>query len=336
MQGAPGIGLVRPDPQIDVPQIAIRPDRVALARFGTSERKLVDDVVRFRQGTPVAQILDRGGRIVDVVVAGPPSTRDALGDIPIETGRGSTVPLSALAKVHLAPAPAIVNHDGGVRRISIGADTRGGGLSRAVQRLARALKERVPLPDGYRIEIAGQAAARAEAALQLVVVGVMVLAGIFVLLAVAFVSLRDAAIVLLNLPLGLAGGVAAALLEPEGLSVAGLVGFVTLFGIIARNGIMLVAHKRQLDAEDPSADPVERVLRAAEERLLPIIMTAAAAGLGLLPLALSAIGRGSELESPMAVIVLGGLVTSTSLNMIVLPTLYVWLARRKARRRAAP
>jgi Cu/Ag efflux pump CusA len=135
---------------------------------------------------------------------------------------------------------------------------------------------------------------------------------------------------LLNFPLGLVGGVIAAVLTPEGLSVAGFVGFVTLFGIIARNGIMLVSHKRQIDEEMPNTDPVARVLLAAEERLLPILMTAATAGLGLLPLALSFAAAGSELESPMALIVCGGLVTSTALNMLVLPTVYVWFARRQA------
>ena len=155
--------------------------------------------------------------------------------------------------------------------------------------------------------------------------------GIFVLLAVAFSSLRDAGIVLLNIPLGLVGGVAAAALTPEGLSVPGFIGFVTLFGIICRNGIMLVAHKRQLDIEAPDAEPVARILRAAEERLLPILMTAATAGLALLPLAVSFKFAGSELEAPMALIVCGGLVTSTVLNMIVLPTFYVWLEQRGLR-----
>lgn len=139
---------------------------------------------------------------------------------------------------------------------------------------------------------------------------------------------------LLNLPLGLIGGVVGAALTPEGLSVAGFVGFVTLFGIISRNGIMLVAHKQHLDAARPEMDPVARVLLAAEERVLPIVMTAATAGLALLPLAASFEATGSELEAPMALIVCCGLVTSTALNMIVLPTLYVWFARRQQRRAA--
>lgn len=159
----------------------------------------------------------------------------------------------------------------------------------------------------------------------------LVLLSVFMLLASAFASLRDATITLVNFPLGLIGGVVGALLTPGGLSVAGLVGFVTLLGIISRNGIMLVAHKQLLDAESPQDDPIARILRASEERLLPILMTAGAAGLGLLPLALAFNSSGSELEAPMALIVVLGLITSTALNMLVIPTIYVWLERRRAR-----
>jgi Cu/Ag efflux pump CusA len=196
------------------------------------------------------------------------------------------------------------------------------------------LAREVALPPDYRVVIAGEAVARTHAAHQLALIGMLVLIGIVVLLVSAFDRAGDALIVLVNFPLGLIGGVVGALLLPEGLSVAGLVGFVTLFGIIARNGIMLVAHIRHLEQEAPDEPPVERVMRAAEERLLPIAMTAATAGLGLLPLALSLGSAGSELEAPMAVIVCGGLATSTLLNMIVLPTIYVWLVRRRVVRRS--
>jgi Cu/Ag efflux pump CusA len=165
--------------------------------------------------------------------------------------------------------------------------------------------------------------------MRLLLIGAAVLVGIFILLLVALESFRDATIVLLNFPLGLIGGVLAAALAPDGLSVAGFVGFVTLFGIVARNGIMLVAHRQVLRTEAPDLTPEARTLRAAEERLLPIVMTAATAALGLLPLALSILAAGSELESPMAIVVIGGLLTSTALNMVVLPTVYVYLDRRR-------
>lgn len=336
LRTTPGLGAVQVEPQLDVPQLRVRPDRAALARYGVRALDLADELVAWRQGRAWTQILGADGRVVEVVVAGPPTLRDraALRDVPIATRTMGPVSLGTLAAIDLVPGPAIVHHEAGERRIHVTANAGGAGLSGAVARLTRRLATEVPLPAGYRLDVGGEAVARSEAATRLLLVGGLVLLGIFLLLAVAFGSSRDAGIVLLNFPLGLLGGVVAALLTPDGLSVAGFVGFVTLFGIIARNGIMLVAHKRHLDAEHPDEDPVERVFRAAEERLLPIAMTAVTAGLGLLPLALSLESAGSELEAPMALIVCGGLVTSTALNMLVLPTVYVWLARRNSARAA--
>lgn len=329
-QTTPGLGAAQAEPQIDVPQLRIRPNLIQLARYGIRPVELTDDVVAWRQGRTWTQILSRDGRVVDVAVAGPIGTRDraALDDLPITSRLVGSVHLAALATVDEVAAPAVINHESGERRISIGIDAPGGGLSRAVGALERRLASELTVPQGYRIDVSGEAIARREAARRLLLVGGLVLLGIFVLLASAFTSLRDATIALINFPLGLIGGVVGALLSPEGLSVAGLVGFVTLFGIISRNGIMLVSHKRYLETEHPEEDPITRILRAAEERLLPIVMTAATAGLGLLPLALSFEAAGSELEAPMALIVCLGLVTSTALNMLVLPTIYVWLERR--------
>ena len=327
----PGFGSVRVEPQIDVPQLRITPDRAALARFGVRPQELASNVLAWRQGETLTQILSPDGRVVDVAIAGPPALRErsAVDSLLIGSRTMGSVPLASVANLTLVPVPAVINHDAGERRISIGADVRGAGLSRAVGQLHTRLARELHLPQGYRVDVGGEAAARSDAAVRLLIIGVLVLLGIFMLLATAFGSLRDAGIVLLNFPLGLVGGVLAAVASPEGLSVAGFVGFVTLFGIISRNGIMLVAHKRLLDETDPHADPIERILRAAEERLLPILMTAATAGLGLLPLALSFEAAGSELESPMALIVCGGLITSTALNMLVLPTFYVWREGRR-------
>ena len=336
-QGTPGLGAAQAEPQIDVPQLRIRPDATQLARFGLRPSELTDDVIGWRQGRTQTQILSRDGRVVDVAVAGPMMTRarTALNDLPIATRLAGPVNLASVATIDEVAAPAVVYHENGERRISIGIDAPGGALSGGVATLERRLTTEIPLPEGYRLDVSGEAIARRDAARQLLLIGGLVLLGIFVLLATAFTSLRDATITLVNFPLGLIGGVLGALLAPEGLSVAGLVGFVTLFGIISRNGIMLVAHKRQIDTECPNDDGVARILRAAEERLLPIVMTAATAGLALLPLALSFEAAGSELEAPMALIVCLGLVTSTALNMLVLPTIYVWLTRREHRTRMA-
>lgn len=334
MSNVPGLGTIRVEPQIDVTQIQLRPDRAACNQYKVRPIDLADAVVAWRQGQGVSQILEPDGRVIDIVLAGPPELQSlsALKNIPIQTPGAGVLPLSVFASIEQAPSPALINHEGGERRISIGADAPGAGLSTAVEVMEKALAEKVQLPHGYRLEVGGEAVARSQAASRLLLIGSLVLIGIFALLSMAFQSPKDAVIVLLNLPLGLIGGVIASFFNPEGLSVAGFVGFVTLFGIISRNGIMLVSHKLHLDTNHPELDPVERVFRAAEERLLPILMTAATAGLGLLPLVLSFESAGSELESPMALIVLAGLVTSTALNMLVLPTVYVWMAKRKIRR----
>ena len=327
MNDVGSFSFVRIEPQVDLPQLRIRPNEAALLPYGILPADLSRSIVTWRQGRRATQILTDGGRILEVVVVGAPlfRSRSALEQLPI-----GIVPLARLAILDDIPAPVAINHEQGERRISVSASAPSGSLSGAVSGLESKLAA-VKLPRGYRFEISGEALARREAGHRLLLLGAMVLVAIFALLAVAFGSSRDAGIVLLNFPLGLVGGVIVAFLMPDGLSVAGFVGFVTLFGIIARNGIMLVAHTRHLEVERADLPAVERILLAAEERLLPILMTAATAGLGLLPLALSYGSAGSELESPMALIVCGGLVTSTALNMIVLPTIYVWLTRREAR-----
>jgi Cu/Ag efflux pump CusA len=335
MQRMPGLSRVAVEPLLDVPQVRIEPDRGALAARGVRALDLADTVATYRAGRVLGELLRPSGQLLPVVLVGDAAaqTRAALPDLPIVTLAGTTAPLGTLARIEEGFAPALVNHRDGERRIAIGADSPGSALSRAFEQLQTRLAA-FPLPHGYRVEITGEAAARSEAALRLALIGALVLLAVFVLLWAAFSSVTDAAIVLINIPLGLIGGVLGALLGADGVSIAGLVGFVTLFGIVARNGIMVVAHKQHWDLLHPELPARERILAAAEERLLPIVMTAAAAGLGLLPLALSFGVSGSELEAPMAVIVIGGLVSSTLLNALVLPTVYVWLAERREPRKS--
>ena len=328
-----GVSGVSVEAQVDISELRVRPDPLALAPYGLSPADVAEQVRTWRGGHKVGDILEPDGRLIAIEVAGAAALRDraALADLLISTTDGRAVQLSAIARIDDVAVPAAVTHVGGARRIAIGVDADPSAVSKVSAAIDDASRD-TSMPAGYRIAVGGEAVARSHAARQLIIVGLLVIVGIVVLLTIAFGRASDAAIVMLNFPLGLIGGVAGALLLPEGLSVAGFVGFVTLFGIIARNGIMLVAHTRHLETEAPDEAPVDRVLRAAEERLLPIVMTAATAGLGLLPLALSLGSAGSELEAPMAVIVCGGLITSTMLNMLVLPTVYVWLARRRARK----
>jgi Cu/Ag efflux pump CusA len=189
------------------------------------------------------------------------------------------------------------------------------------------IDSKVSLPAGYHVEFGGQFESAASASRTLLLLGTVVVFGIFLLLYLAFDSTRDALLVMLNLPLALLGGVAGVWLSGGILSVASIIGFITLFGIATRNGVMLIAHIHHLATEDGLRDPRERVQRGSMERLIPIIMTALATALALVPLALSAGQPGSEIQAPMAVVILAGLVSSTVLNMLVLPALYLRYGR---------
>jgi Cu/Ag efflux pump CusA len=183
------------------------------------------------------------------------------------------------------------------------------------------------MPAGYRVEYGGQFESQQSASNRLAVLGVGVLAGLFMLLVLALGESRDAVLTMVNLPLALIGGVVGVFLAGGVLSVASMIGFMTLFGIATRNGIMLISHIQHLMQVEGVTDFREAVVRGAEERLVPILMTAMAAGLALIPLALGGGKTGSEIQTPMAIVILCGLTTSTLLNMFVVPTLYLRYAR---------
>jgi Cu/Ag efflux pump CusA len=183
------------------------------------------------------------------------------------------------------------------------------------------------MPAGYRVEYGGQFESEQSASQRLLALGVLVLAGLFILLVLAFGRARDALLIMVNLPLALIGGVAGVFLSGGILNVATMIGFITLFGIATRNGIMLVSHIRHLMDVEGVTDFREAVIRGSQERLAPILMTAMAAGLALIPLALGGGKSGSEIQTPMAIVILCGLMTSTLLNMAVVPTMYLRYGR---------
>ncbi len=187
---------------------------------------------------------------------------------------------------------------------------------------ARVAKE-VKLPAGYHLEFGGQFESAAEASRVLLLLGSAVVVGIFLLLFVAFHTTRDAFLVMLNLPLSIIGGVVGVYLAGGVVTIASIIGFITLFGIATRNGVMMISHIHHLVEHDAVKNVREAIRRGAEERLIPILMTALAAGLALVPLALSAGQPGSEIQAPMAVVILCGLISSTVLNMLVVPALYL-------------
>jgi Cu/Ag efflux pump CusA len=183
------------------------------------------------------------------------------------------------------------------------------------------------MPQGYRVEYGGQFESQQSASQRLMALGMAIIAGVFMLLVLAFGRPREALLVMLNLPLALIGGVAGVFLAGGVLSVASMIGFITLFGIATRNGIMLVSHIQHLMQEEGVTDFREAVERGARERLIPILMTAMAAGLALIPLAFGGGRPGSEIQTPMAIVILCGLMTSTLLNMVVVPAVYLRYGR---------
>jgi Cu/Ag efflux pump CusA len=209
------------------------------------------------------------------------------------------------------------------RRIVVSCNVAGRDLGSVVADIQRTVAEQVAMPTGYRVEYGGQFESQQSASQRLLILGSGAIAGIFLVLVLAFGRARDALLVMVNLPLALIGGVAGVFLAGGVLSVASIIGFITLFGIATRNGIMLVSHIRHLMEVEGVTSFREAVERGARERLLPILMTAMAAGLALIPLATSAGESGSEIQAPMAIVILCGLATSTLLNMFVVPTLYL-------------
>ena len=310
--------------QTDIPQITVRLDRGALARHGLRTADVARAMETAFTGRVVSTVLE-GQRTFDLVVKlDPAAVADltALRRTPIRAANGGVLPLEALAQIDRDLGPNTISREQVQRKIVVMGNVAGRDVVGVVGDIQARLTDRVALPEGYRVEYGGQFESAEAASGTLLVLGLLVVAGIFVLLYSAFKTLRDAAIVLLNLPFALIGGVVGVLLGGGVLSVASLVGFITLFGIATRNGIMLVAHIRHLLEETPGVSLRAAVERAALERLAPILMTALAAGLGLVPLALSAGVPGSEIQAPMALVILCGLASSTALNMFVVPALY--------------
>ncbi|MEJ7809582.1 MAG: efflux RND transporter permease subunit [Gemmatimonadaceae bacterium] len=332
MQGIPGVADLQLEQQMDVPQLRVRADRGALARYGMSVGQLAEAIDVAFNGEVVSQVLEEG-KSFDLVVRFPEqyrSSAEGIAGVMFDTPTGQRVPLSQLAAVTTDRGPNTISRENVQRKIVVQANVAGRDLGSTVADIRRAVADRVQLPAGYYVEYGGQFEAQEESTRTLGALSLVSVAAIFLLLYAEFRSARTAGLVMANLPLALIGGVVAVLLTGRVVSIASLVGFVTLFGIATRNGILLVAHYRQLLAE--GAPFREAVTRGSLERLAPILMTALTAGLALIPLALGGGEPGNELQTPMAIVILGGLLSATALNMLVLPALY-WLYGERA---AAP
>ena len=325
MAEVPGVADLSLEPQTEIPFVRFVLNRAAIARYGLRVRDIAEAIETSLAGTTVGRVFDRSAAF-DLTVRLDPSAAvdfDRIADLPIDTPTGETVPIRVLADVRRETGPNMILRENVQRRIVVSSNVAGRDLGSVVNDIRTAVSTAVPMPEGYRVEYGGQFESQQSASRRLQALGAVVIAALFMILLLAFGRARDALLIMLNLPLALIGGVAGVFLAGGVLSVASMIGFITLFGIATRNGIMLVSHIRHLLDEEGVRDFRAAVERGANERLIPILMTALAAGLALIPLALAAGESGSEIQTPMAIVILCGLTTSTLLNMFVVPTLYL-------------
>jgi Cu/Ag efflux pump CusA len=329
VRGVEGAADISLEQQTDIPFVRFVLNRTAIARHGLTVQDVADAIETSFAGTTVGRVFDRGVAFDLVVKLDPASATDfdRIADLPIHTPTGGTVPIRVVADVRREMGANMILRENVQRRIVVSCNVAGRDLGSVVEDIQAAVAERVPMPDGYRVEYGGQFESQQSASQRLLLLGGGAVAGVFMMLVLAFGRARDALLVMVNLPLALIGGVAGVFLAGGVLSVASMIGFITLFGIATRNGIMLVLHIRHLMDEEGVTGFREAVERGAQERLLPILMTAMAAGLALIPLAMAAGESGSEIQTPMAIVILCGLTTSTLLNMLVVPTLYLRYGR---------
>ena len=321
----PGAVDVALEQQADIPFLTVKLKRRAIARHGLKVREVTEAIETAFVGQKVSRVLE-GESSFDLVVRYSPSAKsdlEAVRSTLITTATGARLPLHALAEIRKDRGPNTISRENVQRKIVVMANVAERDLQGVVDDIRGGIVVQVPMPSGYHVEFGGQFESAEQASQTLLILGLVVTVGIFLLLFVAFRSVRDAFLVMLNLPLALIGGVVGVSMAGGVMSVASIIGFITLFGIATRNGVMLVAHIRNLVEKEGVQDRFEAVKRGAIERLIPILMTTLAAGLALIPLALALGQPGSEIQAPMAIVILFGLLTSTALNMIVVPALYL-------------
>jgi len=324
LRGIAGTRDVSVEMLTSVAQIQVRPKPEAASLYGLSLGDIRQQVTTFMQGSRVGEVIV-DTRPVSVVVWGTDDVRsdvDALRALWVQGPDGAQARLGDVASVDVAPTPNAIRHEGGSRRIDVSCDVQGRPLSDVAKDVNEAVAS-ISFPAGHYADVLGEHAASEAAQDVLMKGGALSVLGILLVLYGEFRSTRLTLLVASSLPFALAGAVAGAHFGGGVLSLGSLVGFVTVLGIAARNGIMLVSHYRHLQTVEGMPFGLDLVLRGTAERLSPILMTALSTGLALLPLALHGDRAGQEIEHPMALAILGGLLTSTVLNLFVTPTLYL-------------
>lgn len=326
IQGIPGIADLNVEQQIERPQLVISPKREMLAKYGISLLEFSEFVNVCLAGEAVSQVYEKG-KSFDLTVRVKDNLRDEMEKIRnlmIDTGDGQKIPLNYVAEIRSAMGPNTISRENVKRKIVISANVADRDLRSVVNDIQAQVDAQIKLPEGYHIEYGGQFESEQAASRTLALTSFMSIVVIFLLLYHEFRSMKESAIILINLPLALIGGVFALLITTGEVSIPAIIGFISLFGIATRNGMLLISHYNHLQQEE-GYGVYDSVIRGSLDRLNPILMTALSSALALIPLALSGDLPGNEIQSPMAKVILGGLLTSTFLNGFIIPIVYLMM-----------
>ena len=324
MSSVAGVVDLQVEKQVQIPQLLIRVKEGALRNFGMKRGDVVKDLESLFQGTTVSQMLD-GQKRFDMVMKLPENQRNditAIENTLIETPSGGMIPVKQVADVYEENGPNTINHENTQRRIIVSCNVAGRDLGGTVEEIQNKIKKEIKLPQGYFITYGGQFESQKSASRLILILSIFSLIGIFLVLYSHFKSGRIVLQIMLNIPLALIGSVVAVMLTGGTFSIASMVGFITLTGIASRNGIMMISHYIHLVEHEGEQFDKKMIIRGSLERLVPVLMTALVAALALIPLTLDKAAPGKEILYPVATVILGGLLSSTLLDMIVTPVVF--------------
>ena len=331
ISGVEGIADLNVEQQIERPEIKIVPKREMLAKYGISLPAFNEFVTVHMAGKTVSQVYEQG-KSFNLVVRADETDRgsfEGIRNLMIDDAQGNKLPLYYVADIESSTGPNTINRENVKRKIVISANTSGRDLRGVVNDIQAIVDENIELPEGYHVEYGGQFESEQAASRILLLASIMSIIVIFLLLYMQFKSAAQSGVILLNLPLALIGGVFALLVTTGELSIPAIIGFISLFGIATRNGMLLISHYNLL--REQGYNLYDSIVHGSLDRLNPILMTALSSALALIPLAIHGDLPGNEIQSPMAKVILGGLLTSTFLNGFIVPIMYYWLHRKEVR-----
>lgn len=335
IDGTAGLVDLSVEQQVQIPQVQIKANRDMLSKYGITIGEFAEFTDIAFAGEKVSEVYD-GSQRFDLVLRFDENNRGDLEKISntlIDAHDGQKIPLSYVADIVSTSGPNTINRENVQRKTVVSANVAGRDQKSVVNEIRKKIEANIKLPEGYRIEYGGQFESEAEASKTLLVTSLLSLLVIFFLLYMEFKNIKISTIILLNLPLALIGGVLSVWLTSGILSIPAIIGFITLFGVATRNGILLVSHYKTLTAQ--GLPLYETIIQGSKDRLSPILMTALTAGLALIPLALGGDLPGNEIQSPMAKVILGGLLSSTLLNLFIVPVVYFLANRKKSKNEKA-